>query len=179
MSVREDGSGRAKVLDLGEPRHELGSGDAASLVNELDGRPFAVVGHAVADEHVEFAVVVLDGQHHRHRLTDLDQSRHFGSPGSLSDLDLHPAADVVSGEIGSDDVQHVDGEGAESDGLLVLIVPSAAQLAGLIPDFLDLWVELDDDGILEECARAGLLCEFQQEIEHLIMGNRYSRRSSK
>ncbi len=152
MSVREDGSGRAKVLDLGEPRHELGSGDAASLVNELDGRPFAVVGHAVADEHVEFAVVVLDGQHHRHRLTDLDQSRHFGSPGSLSDLDLHPAADVVSGEIGSDDVQHVDGEGAESDGLLVLIVPSAAQLAGLIPDFLDLWVELDDDGVLEECS---------------------------
>jgi hypothetical protein len=54
-------------------------------------------------------------------------------------------------------------------------VPSAAQLAGLIPDFLDLWVELDDDGILEECARAGLLCEnFKPEIEHLIMGNRYS-----
>ena len=59
MCVREDGCGGAEILDLGESRHELGPCDATSLVDQLDGRPFAVVGHAVADEHVEFAVVVL------------------------------------------------------------------------------------------------------------------------
>jgi hypothetical protein len=114
------------------------------------------MSHTVADEHVEFAVVILDGQHHGHRLTDFDQTRDFGSPRSLSDLDLHPAADVVAGEISANDIQHVDGERTERDGFLVLIVPSATQFAGLIPNFLHLWIELNDDGVLEECSRTGL-----------------------
>ena len=161
MSVGQDGGGRAKVLDLGEARHELGSGDATSLVDQLDGRPFAVVGHAVAHEHVEFAVVVLDGQHHGHRLTDFDQSGHFGSPRSFANLDLHPAADVVTGKISAHNVQHVDGERPEGDGLFVLVVPCAAQFAGLIPDLLDLRVKLDDDGVLEEGARTSLILFFK------------------
>lgn len=115
------------------------------------------MSHAIADEHVEFAVVILDGQHHGHRLTDFDQAGHFRSPWSFADLDLHPASDVVAGEISANDVQHVDGERTERDRLLVLVVPSAAQFAGLIPHFLDLRVELDNDCILEECSRAGLL----------------------
>ena len=156
VCVREDGCGGAEILDFGESRHELGPCDATSLVDQLDGRPFAVVGHAVADEHVEFAVVVLDGQDHGHRLADLDQSGDFGSPRALAHLDLHPAADVVTGKVGPDDVQHVDGERAEGDGLLVLVVPRAAQLAGLIPHFLHLRVELDNDRVLEECPWTGL-----------------------
>ena len=156
MGVREDGSGGAKVFDLGESGHEFGSSDAALLVHQLDGRPLAVVGHAVADEHVEFAVVVLDGQHHGHRLADLDQTRHFAGPRSLAHLDLHPAADVVSGEIRPHHVQHVDGERPEGDGLFVLVVPRAAELPGLVPHFLHLRIELDDDGVLEERSRAGL-----------------------
>jgi len=34
----------------------------------------------------------------------------------------------------------------------VLISPSASQLPGLIPDFLQQWVVLNDDGVLDEAA---------------------------
>ena len=86
VGVGEDRSGRAKVFDFGEARHELGPGDAALLVDELDGRALAVVGHAVAHQHVELVVVVLNGQHHRHRLADLDQTRHLAGPRALANL---------------------------------------------------------------------------------------------
>lgn len=154
VGIGQDRSRSTKVLDLGEPGHELGPGDASSLVNQLNGGTFAVMGHAVANEHVELVVVVLDGQDHGHSLADLDQARDFGSPGSLANLDLHPAADVVTGEVSTDDVEHVDGEGTESDGLLVLIVPGAAQFAGDVPNFLDLVVVLDNDGVLKEGAES-------------------------
>jgi len=114
------------------------------------------VSHAVAYEHVEFAVIIFNGEDHGHRLTDLDQARDFGSPGTFTDLDLHPATDVIAGKVGTDDVQHVNGERTESDGLLVLVVPSAAQFAGLIPHFLHLRIELNDDGVLKESSRSSL-----------------------
>jgi hypothetical protein len=44
------------------------------------------MGHAVPDEHVELVVIVLDGENHCHRLTDLDESRNFRGPRSLSNL---------------------------------------------------------------------------------------------
>lgn len=74
MSIRQDGSTGAKVLDLAELGHEFGSGNAALLIHQLDGSAFAVMSHAVTDEHVEFLVVVLDGQDHGHGLTDFDES---------------------------------------------------------------------------------------------------------
>ena len=184
MCVGEDRSGGSKVFDLGEARHEFGSCDAAALVHQLDGCPFAVVGHAVAHQHVEFTVIVFDGQHHGHRLTDLDQTRHLRRPRTFThlqsnviivskwtvtytcmqpwaeseetDLNLHPASDIITGEISTDDVEHVDGERSEGDGFFVLVVPRASQFPGLVPDLLDLRVELDDDGVLEEGARTGL-----------------------
>ena len=42
------------------------------------------------------------------------------------------------------------------DGLLVLLMPSAPQFSGLVPDLLDLRVVLHHDGVLEECARTGI-----------------------
>ena len=152
MGVGQDGSGRAKILDFSETGHEFGSGDASSLVHQLNGRPFTVVGHTITNQHVEFAVIVFNGQDHGHRLTDFDQPGDFGSPRTFADLDLHPAADIVASKIGADNVQHVDRERSESDRFLVLVMPSATQFAGLIPYLLHLWVELDDDGIFEECS---------------------------
>lgn len=69
---------------------------------------------------------------------------------------LHPTTDVVSGKIGPDHVQHVDRERTESDGLLVLIVPRAPELPGLVPDLLHLRVVLDDDDVLEVRAGTGI-----------------------
>ena len=42
----------------------------------------------------------------------------------------------------------------ECDGLLVLIVPCAPQLPGLVPDLLHLGVILDNDCVLKVGARA-------------------------
>ena len=44
----------------------------------------------------------------------------------------------------------------ECDGLLVLVVPRAPQLPGLVPDLLDLWVVLHHNRVLEEGAGAGV-----------------------
>lgn len=104
----------------------------------MNGRTLAVVSHAIPHEHVEFGVVVLDGKHHCHGLTDLDETRDLGGPGSLAHLDLHPAADVVTGEVGPHHVQHVHGEGPERHRLLVQVVPGTAQLARLVPHLLHL-----------------------------------------
>jgi hypothetical protein len=134
------------------PGHDLGPDDAAVLIDQLNGRPFAVVGHAIPDQHVELVLVVLDGQYHRHCLPDLDDARHLGGPGSLPDLDLHPALEVVAEKVGGDRVEHVDLEGPEGDGLLVEIVPGAAQLPGLVPDLLHVRVVLDDYGVLDVAA---------------------------
>lgn len=88
VRVRQHGSARSEVLDLREPGHELAAGHAALLVDQLDGRPFPVMSHTVAHEHVKFRVVVLDRQHHGHGLSDLHQSGNLGSPRTFSDLVL-------------------------------------------------------------------------------------------
>lgn len=66
--------------------------------------------HAVSNEHVKLLLVVLDSQDHGHGLADLDKSADLAGPRTLAHLDLHPATDVVSGEVGTDNVQHVNGE---------------------------------------------------------------------
>lgn len=139
----------SEVLDLGELGHQLGSGHTSLLVDQLDGGALAVMGHAVADQHVEFLFIILDGKHHGHGLANLDKSTDLAGPWSLSDLDLHPAANIVTGKVSTDNVQHVDREGSEGDRFLILIVPCASQLSGLIPDFLDLRVILHNNGVLE------------------------------
>ena len=110
VGVAEHRGAGSEVLDLVELGHELGPGDAALLVHQLDGRPLAVMRHAVADQHVELLLVVLDGEHHGHGLADLDEAGHLAGPGSLADLDLHPAANIVPGEVSPHHVQHVHGE---------------------------------------------------------------------
>lgn len=86
VGVRHDGRGLAKVAHLLEARHDLGPSNAAELVDELDGGAEAVVSDAVAHEHVELVLVVFDGEHHGHRLADLDDAGHFGSPRTFADL---------------------------------------------------------------------------------------------
>jgi len=63
---------------------------------------------------------------------------------------LHPALKVVTQEVGSDGVEHIDSERSESDRLFVVIVPGAAQAASLIPHFLHQRIVLDDDGVFNE-----------------------------
>jgi hypothetical protein len=156
VGVGQDGSASAEVFDLGEARHELGASDATLLVDQLDGGALAVVRHAVAHQHVELAVVVFDGQHHRHGLADLDEAGDLAGPGTFAHLDLHPAADVVSGEVRPHHVQHVHGEGTERHGFLVLVVPSTTQFPRLVPHFLHLRVVLDHYDVLEVGTRTGL-----------------------
>ena len=114
VGVGENAGAGTKVLDLGELGHELGPGDAALLVHQLDGGALAVMSHAVADQHVELLLVVLDGEDHGHSLADLDEAANLGGPGSLADLDLHPAAHVVAGKVRPHNVQHVHGEWPEN-----------------------------------------------------------------
>jgi len=156
VSVGQDGGTGTKVLDLGEFGHELGPGDAALLVDQLDGGPLAVVSHAVTHQHVKLLLVVLDGENHGHGLSDLDKAADLGGPGTLADLDLHPAANIVAGEISTNNVKHVHGEGSECDRLLVLIMPCTSELPGLVPNLLDLGIVLDNDGVLEVSAGAGV-----------------------
>lgn len=65
-------------------------------------------------------------------------------------LDLHPALQVVAEEVGGHGVEHVDGERPEGDRLLVIVVPGAAQAAGLVPNLLNKRIVLDDDRVLDE-----------------------------
>ena len=44
----------------------------------------------------------------------------------------------------------------ECDGLLVLVVPCAPQLPGLVPHLLHLGVVLDNNGVLKVGSRAGV-----------------------
>ena len=86
VGVGDDRGRLSKVANLLEPAHDLWPGDAAELVDQLDGRADAVVGDAVAHQHVELVLVVFDGQHHRHRLADFDDAAHLRCPRSFSNL---------------------------------------------------------------------------------------------
>jgi len=92
LEVRErhDGRGRAEVLDLLELIHDLRPDHAPVVIDQLDGRPLAVVRHAVPHQHVELVLFVFDGQHHGHRLADLHDARHLRRPRAFAHLDLHP-----------------------------------------------------------------------------------------
>ena len=86
VGVGQDGSTGTKVLNLRELGHELGSGDTALLVNQLNGSAFSIVSHAVTDQHVKLLIIVLDGQDHGHGLTDLHKARNFRGPWTFADL---------------------------------------------------------------------------------------------
>jgi hypothetical protein len=60
--------------------------DATLLVHELDRSALTVVRHTVAHHHVELALVVLDPQHHRHRLPDLDDPAHLAGVRTFAHL---------------------------------------------------------------------------------------------
>lgn len=96
VGIRENGCRRAEVLDLGELAHQFGSRYAAALVHQLDGSSFAVVGKTVPDKHVEFVLLVLDGQNHGHSLADLDDSGHFASPRSCLCVRLCVGGEMMS-----------------------------------------------------------------------------------
>lgn len=81
------------------------------------------MGDAVADEHVELVLVVLDGEDHGHGLSDLDDPAHFARPRALAHLDLHPALEVITQEVGRHGVEHVHGERPERDRFLIIVVP--------------------------------------------------------
>lgn len=127
----DDGRRRPEVFNLLELAHNLWSHDASVLVDELDRRALSIMRHAVSHKHVELVLVVLDGQNHRHRLSDLHNSADFRCPWAFADLDLHPALKIVAEEVRCYGVQHVHLERTERDGLLVEVVPGAAELAGL------------------------------------------------
>jgi hypothetical protein len=101
------------------------------LINQLNWRPLAIVSNTVPDQHIEFVLVVLDGQHHGHSLSDLYDARNFRSPWTLAYLNLHPALKVVSEEVGRHGVKHINLEWSEGDGFFVEIVPRASQFARL------------------------------------------------
>jgi len=106
LEVREryDGCRWAEVFDFLELAHDLGAHYTTVLIHQLNGSPLSVVCHTVAHQHIELAFVVLDGQHHGHRLSYLHNARHFRGPGPLADLDLHPALQVVAQKVGRDRV---------------------------------------------------------------------------
>ena len=60
VCVGQNVGGGVEVLDLLEGRHDLLPDHAAALIHQLDGRPLAVVRHAVPHHHVELVLVVLD-----------------------------------------------------------------------------------------------------------------------
>lgn len=156
VSERHDGRGRPEVLDFLELVHDLRPDDATVVVDQLYGRSLAVVRHAVAHQHVELVLLVLDGQNHGHGLPDLHDARNLRRPRSLAHLDLHPTLQVVAEEVGGDRVQHVNLERLERDRFLVEVVPRAPQLASLIPNLLHVRVVLDDDGVLHVTAAGRL-----------------------
>lgn len=133
LEVRErhDRCGWSKVLDLLEFAHNLRPHDASVLINQLNWRTLTIVSNAVTDQHIELVLVVLDGQHHSHGLTDFHDTRNFRSPRTLTDLNLHPALEIVTQEVRSHSMEHVDLERTERDGLLVEIVPRTTQLTSL------------------------------------------------
>lgn len=154
VSIRQHRRACPEVLDLRKPRHQLRSRHTSTLIHQLNRSSLTIVSHAVSHQHIKLAVVVLDGQHHRHRLADLYQSGHLRSPWSLSDLNLHPASHIISSKVRSNHVQHIHGERPERYALLVLIVPRASQLPGLIPNLLHLRIVLQYNYVLEVRSRS-------------------------
>ena len=75
----------------------------------------------------------------------------------MTDLDLHPAAEVVPEEVGGDGVEHVHLVRLERHRLLVKVVPSAPESTSLVPYLLQLRVVLDYDGVLDVGALRRLL----------------------
>lgn len=156
VCVREDWSWRAKVLDLRELGHDLRPDNTSLRVYKFNWGSFSVMSDAVSDQHVELVLFIFDGKNDGHSLTNLDNTSNFRSPWSFSDLDLHPTTDVVSCKVCPHDIQHVNWERPEGDRLFILVMPSASKFPCLIPNFLDLWVILNDDSVFKESAASSL-----------------------
>lgn len=125
---------RSKVFNFLEFTHNLWSYNASMLIDKLNRSTFSIMRHAVSYQHVEFVLVVFDGQNHCHCLSDLDDSTDFRSPRSLAYLNLHPALEIVSQEVGSHSVKHVNLEWTERYSFLVEVVPRATQFTSLQND---------------------------------------------
>ena len=70
-------------------------------------------------------------------------------------LDLHPTLKIIPEEVGGHGMEHVNLEWTERDGLFIEIIPSTSQLPGLIPNFLDQRIILDDDRVLHKSPGRG------------------------
>ena len=111
------------------------------------------MGNAIPNKHVKLIFIILDSKDHCHCLANFHNPRNFGSPRSFSNLDLHPALQIITQEVCSNCMQHVHLERSEGHSLLVEVVPSTTQLPGLIPNFLDIWIVLNDDGVFYVATR--------------------------
>ena len=131
------------------PRHNLWPDDTSILINKLNRSTLSIMRHAISHQHIELVLVILDREYHRHCLSDLNNSRHFGSPRSLTNLNLHPTLQIVAKEIGGNCVEHVNLEGTECHGFFVKVVPRATQFSRLIPNFLNVRVVLNDYRVLD------------------------------
>ena len=69
------------------------------------------MSHVIATKRVTFIFVILHDENLGHGLADHDQSAELTGPRAFSNLDLHPTSGLVSSEIGTHDIQHVDGKG--------------------------------------------------------------------
>ena len=101
------------------------------LIDELNWRTFSIMCNAISHQHIEFVFIILDRQHHCHRLTDLHNAADFRGPWTFSDLNLHPTLEIVTQEVGGNSVKHVNLEWTEGDSLFVEIVPCASEFTGL------------------------------------------------
>ena len=108
VSVGHNWCRGTKVLDLLELGHYLGPGDAAQLIHQLDGCPLAIMSHTVPHQHVKLVLIILDAHDHGHGLTNLDYTRHLTGPGTLANLDLHPTLEIVSKEVRSHSIDHIN-----------------------------------------------------------------------
>lgn len=86
-------------------------------------------------------------------------------------LDLHPTSHVVSGKVCTHNIQHVYREWTEGDRFFVLVMPSTSQLSSLIPNFLDLWIVLDNNGIFKVRSRSRLYSVSVQAIFAISLGS--------
>merc|ERR1719507_2346928 len=133
VCVGEHIGSRVKVFHFLERTHDLLSDHTALLINQLDWSSLSVVRNTVPHHHVKLVLVVLNPEHHGHRLSDLHDPAHLACIRTLANLYLHPASQVVTKEVRRHWVQHVHLVRFEGDGFLVEVVPCASNLPGLIP----------------------------------------------
>lgn len=147
---------------------------------QLAGRRGVVVlivkGPAVA--HGEVIVFLLVTQEYKHAqcFADLDDTAQRLGLRVQAALNVHPALNATESRGHIDDFQHVNNEGLEDDCLLTSFVPVACHFPGDIEVFLDQFVLLNDQNILNRVAHgtsglASTSVEGNEEFERFAVGS--------